>query len=133
MIPTPFYQFRCEDHGDTDEYRSMRDAIVPCDCWCGKTMVRVFVMPHISAELTPAKRPETVAANARERLWAVDRDAYKRIRQDGIQPRSVLGAAELEKHAETKTEIEMGKIMPSRWVKEGVDMSQDLVGKDLEP
>jgi hypothetical protein len=41
-----------------------------------------------------------------------DRDAYKRMKDDGIQPKGVKGAAHLERHASSRWEIEAGRILP---------------------
>jgi len=38
-----------------------------------------------------------------------DVEAYKRLRKDGVQPKSTKGAAELEKRAGSKWEIESGQ------------------------
>jgi hypothetical protein len=37
-----------------------------------------------------------------------DVDAYKRMRKDGVQPKSVKGSAELEQRAGSRWEIETG-------------------------
>lgn len=39
-----------------------------------------------------------------------DREAYKRLRADGLQPRTVDGSAHLERHATTRFEVETGRI-----------------------
>lgn len=38
-----------------------------------------------------------------------DVEAYRRLRKDGVQPKSTKGAAELEKRAGSKWEIETGQ------------------------
>jgi hypothetical protein len=38
-----------------------------------------------------------------------DVEAYRRLRKDGVQPKSTKGAAELEKRAGSKWEIESGQ------------------------
>lgn len=43
----------------------------------------------------------------------VDRPAYKRMRDEGLQPKGLKGAAELEKHATSKWEVEAGRILPA--------------------
>lgn len=59
-------------------------------------------------------------------------DAYKRMRDQGVQPRAVAGAAEMEARANTKTELKMGKIMPTNVVKDGVGLSEEIFHKDME-
>ena len=57
--------------------------------------------------------------NRTERQWNVDMPAYKRLRQDGLQPRSVDGAADLEKRATTEAQVE-GRVDVERLVKRGI-------------
>lgn len=109
----------------------MGDLAIPV-CWCGLLMRRVYVMPNISADLASTSRPEAHEANLREKRWSKDREAYRRMRRDGVQPRSVNGAAHIERYAETRHEVEMGQIMPKRWVREGVKLAEEVVKKDLE-
>lgn len=51
--------------------------------------------------------PSTVTRK-REKQLVKDRDAYKRLRRDGLHPRALKGAARLEATAETRSEIERG-------------------------
>jgi hypothetical protein len=37
-----------------------------------------------------------------------DLDAYKRLRQEGLQPKAIDGSAEVEKRAEHKWQVETG-------------------------
>lgn len=43
-----------------------------------------------------------------------DREAYRRLRQNGLQPPSIRGSAHLEQHAETAFEVATGRIFPDR-------------------
>lgn len=47
-----------------------------------------------------------------ERQLDKDRPAYKRMRDEGLQPKSLKGAAEIEKRATTRFEVESGRILP---------------------
>jgi len=49
---------------------------------------------------------------AREALLSRDRDAYARLRAEGLQPRTVEGSAEVEATADHRHEIEMGHVFP---------------------
>jgi hypothetical protein len=51
-------------------------------------------------------------AASREPKLAKDRDAYRRLRQEGLQPRSVGGSAELEATMDHRHEAEMGHAFP---------------------
>lgn len=46
-----------------------------------------------------------------ETQWAKDREAYRRFRDAGYQPKSVQNAYELETRASTDREIAMGRII----------------------
>jgi len=46
-----------------------------------------------------------------ERSLERDREAYKRLKDDGLQPGNVLGAADLEVRAAEKFEVETGQII----------------------
>ena len=39
-----------------------------------------------------------------------DREAYKRLRANGVQPPTIAGSAHLERHAATRFEIESGQV-----------------------
>lgn len=43
-----------------------------------------------------------------------DREAYRRLRADGVQPPTIAGSAHLERHADTEFEIATGAITPYR-------------------
>lgn len=43
-----------------------------------------------------------------------DMDAYRRLRQDGLQPKSITGSAALEKAADVPFEIESGRLTRNR-------------------
>lgn len=43
-----------------------------------------------------------------ERGWQKDMPAYKRLRQNGLQPKSIDGAAEIEKKAKHEWQVETG-------------------------
>ncbi len=51
-------------------------------------------------------------ANAREKRWNADMPAYKRLRQQGLQPRSVDGASFVEKHADHRWQVEGAAALP---------------------
>lgn len=61
---------------------------------------------HLSAEATPNRRPVSAQASVKDRQWDRDLDAYKRLRQDGIQPPSNLGCARAEALADHRWQIE---------------------------
>lgn len=60
-----------------------------------------------------------------EKRWEKDLPAYKRLRKDGLQPKSTQHAHELEARATTQREIEMGRIISKKARKEVGSMIDD--------
>lgn len=79
--------------------------------------------------------PETADTKRRDTQLALDRDAYKRMRQDGVQPPSVDGSASLEQRALDPVEIDFKIPIPKKdlaQVKEIVaEMKQGQATKDF--
>jgi hypothetical protein len=70
---------------------------------------------HVSvpASATPSRRAGASHArwvNDTEKRWHKDMDAYRRLVRDGLQPPKIDGCAEVEKRAETKSEVESGRV-----------------------
>ncbi len=63
----------------------------------------------------------------REDRLSDDLDAYARLRKNGVQPQGIDGAADIEKKATERFEIEMGMTAQS---KKGLAQAKSLV-KDL--
>jgi hypothetical protein len=61
----------------------------------------------IAASSMPT-RSEAASIEKNTEIMHKDVAAYKRLRKDGVQPKSTKGAAELEKRAGSKWEIETG-------------------------
>lgn len=53
--------------------------------------------------------PQAREVNERERRWARDMPAYKRLRNDGLEVRGIDGAADLEAKATHPMEVAIGK------------------------
>jgi len=53
-------------------------------------------------------RSEAASIERNTEIMHKDAAAYKRLRKDGVQPKSVKGAAALEKRAGSRWEIETG-------------------------
>lgn len=64
----------------------------------------------MSSTATPNRRRDTVAINQKERRWDRDMDAYKRLRNDGLQPPHIDGSARLEQKAEHRVQVETGML-----------------------
>jgi len=50
--------------------------------------------------------------STKDRVLDKDLDAYKRMRQNGVQPKNIDGSAQVEKRAEEKWQVETG-IVPN--------------------
>lgn len=63
---------------------------------------------NLAPSAMPSRAPEAADVKAREARWERDRPAYKRLRENGQQPRCIDGCAELEAKAASAAEIELG-------------------------
>ena len=61
---------------------------------------------NISSAALPTRKRHINEKSDFVRDFDIDKAAYKRLRADGLQPKRVLGASILEKHAVSKWEIE---------------------------
>lgn len=73
-------------------------------------MKRDYSSVRMAPSATPTRRGGTavIEATEREAKWAKDLPAYKRLRQQGLQPASTEGAAMMEAGANTRVEVEHG-------------------------
>jgi hypothetical protein len=80
-----------------------------------------------SIQLGKVERSEQWKA---EKRWEKEHAAYRRLRKDGLQPKSLSGADELEQRAESKLEVEMGKVFDGKKAQTsariGTEISQEL-------
>jgi hypothetical protein len=67
-----------------------------------------------------------------EKQLELDRPAYKAMKEQGIQPARLIGAHELMSKAETKFEIESGRLMPgkAKQVEAAVKEFKEFTGKN---
>jgi hypothetical protein len=71
------------------------------------------------ANSTTTRGAQVAATNRTAKNWDKDMPAYKRLRQNGLQPRGIDGAAALEARAETVAQVE-GRPDVERLVARGV-------------
>lgn len=84
---------------------------------------------NFSAKATPTRRPEAVATVDRESRWDADMPAYRRLRANGLQPRSIDGAARLEAKASDQMEVEYGNLLTKPQIaqaKAGIEAAQEI-------
>lgn len=62
----------------------------------------------MDSSCTPNRRKDAARINQTEARWHKDMDAYKRLRKDGLQPKSIDGSANVEKKADHAYQVETG-------------------------
>ena len=112
----PRYDYRCTQcdsveeiiHGFNDEHS------FHC-VYCGRAMIKLISGVNIAPSATPSRNSviDLEATKKAEKAKDADMSAYKRLRESGVQPKSINGSAHLEKHAETKSEIQAGRLYSS--------------------
>lgn len=126
----PTYRYDCPEHGSFDRWFSIHEDHPTASCAaCGAPSLKVVVSPAISVSATPSKAAEAHEIIAREAGWDRDMPAYKRLRNEGLQPPHIAGCAELEAKADYRTEIEMGRRLPkdAAWV--GSEIASEMTGQ----
>lgn len=71
------------------------------------------------ANTTTTRGAKVEEINTRAKNWDKDMPAYKRLRQNGLQPKSIDGAAAVEARATTAAEVE-GKPNIDKLVQRGI-------------
>ena len=114
----PIYCYRCLDCGLNHEIRHGFDETYDGICdGCGGVVRKYFGEVHIAASATPTrgmhdgKAIDWSGTKAKERDKERDMAAYKRLRSEGIQPKSVDGSAKMEREASTSHEITAGTLL----------------------
>ena len=65
---------------------------------------------RVGSNSTTTRGSRVAEINQTERNWNKDLPAYKRLRQNGLQPKRIDGAAEVEKKAVTEWQVESGRV-----------------------
>lgn len=73
---------------------------------CTLTYVEHLRGFSVSAAATPNRRPHAASTITKDRVLDRDLDAYKRLRQSGVQPPHTGGSAALEAKANHRWEVE---------------------------
>lgn len=73
--------------------------------------------------------PMTRKGNKKDEQLSRDREAYKRLRADGLQPSHIGGSAHLEKHATLPIEVEYGHVFKTDT---GKALAREAVEKSIE-
>lgn len=104
----PRYDYKCEQCVTiTEVVQSFSDDALTTCGKCGGPIRRIYNSVAIAASSMPT-RSEAASIEKNTEKMHKDAAAYKRLRKDGVQPKSVRGAAELESRAGSRWEIETG-------------------------
>jgi hypothetical protein len=79
---------------------------------------------------TTSRGAKVAEVNTTERNWNKDMPAYKRLRANGLQPKRIDGAAEVEKKAQESWQVETG-ILPTSYTLLGLTSLQSGTAKWL--
>jgi hypothetical protein len=82
---------------------------------------------NFSGTCTPNRKPEVVQQNSFVSEMSRDLDAYRRLRAEGLQPKNVKGAADVEQFATSKFEVESFHRLSSAKVGEKYDEAQKFL------
>ena len=105
----PNYTWRCQLHGDWEEWRSIHESTIPpCPEDCGLSIKQVMTSPRISIYATPHKGTEVRHRDASDKRLTADLTAYKALRHQGYQPPKIDGSAILQRDATDPIDIQMG-------------------------
>lgn len=96
-----------------------------CTRGCCPTQRDHYRSVGFGASATPYRRPEAMSKVAMENRWQKDMPAYKRLREDGLQPPQIDGCGQLEKHAELAKQVEMGTLADPKKIALGDQISRD--------
>ena len=112
----PRYDYRCTQCNNVEEIiHGFNDEHSFHCVYCGRAMIKLISGVNIAPSAMPSRNSviDLDATKKAEKAKDADMSAYKRLRQSGVQPKSIYGAAHLEKHAETKSEIQAGRLYSS--------------------
>ena len=112
----PRYDYRCKQCGNVEEIiHGFNDEHSFHCVYCGQVMNKLISGVNIAPSATPSRNSviDLEATKKADKAKDADMAAYKRLRKSGVQPKSINGSAHLEKHAETKNEIQAGRVYSS--------------------
>jgi hypothetical protein len=100
-----------------------------CARGCCSSPAEHYRSISISAAATPTRRPQAVSTARAQKQMDKDHAAYRRLRAEGLQPPSTMGASLLEAKATNKFEVESGRLYGNRKgkdaaIREGLEISK---------
>lgn len=90
-----------------------------CKCGCADFKEHIGDGPYIAAAARPTSpaAQKTEFANVGEKHLVKDRDTYKELRSQGIQPERLRGVHSLAARAKDTHEIEQGQLMDKEQIR----------------
>ena len=124
----PRYDYICQTEKKFFEVvQSFADATLTV-CECGGPVTKYYGSVNFSPSAMPTRSSDAATRNAHEKQLERDLPAYKRLRAEGLQPKSTVGAATLEQGASTKYEVESGTIV-DKYVAKRADESKTFMSE----
>jgi len=112
----PRYDYKCKQCQNVEEIiHGFHDEHSFHCVECGQAMYKMISKVNVAPSAMPSRNSviDLDATKKAEKAKDADMSAYKRLRNSGVQPKSINGSAHLEKHAETKSEINAGRVYSS--------------------
>jgi putative FmdB family regulatory protein len=129
----PKYDYKCKTCGTIEEtIHGFNDEPEMFCLECGQSMGKLLGMPYVSPSAVPSRNNviDLEATKRAEKEKVADMDAYKRLRENGVQPPSINGSARLEAKAEEKHEVNSGKTFSTATGrKRGMGLVRDALGE----
>jgi len=128
----PRYDYKCKRCENVEEIIHGFDIEHSFHCVeCGKEMTKLISGVNIAPSAMPSRNSviDLDATKKAEKAKDADMSAYKRLRESGVQPKSINGSSHLEKHAETKNEIQAGRVYSSDASRKESERLMNSIGK----
>ena len=128
----PRYDYKCKRCENVEEIIHGFDIEHSFHCVkCGKEMIKLISGVNIASSAMPSRNSviDLDATKKAEKAKDADMSAYKRLRESGVQPKSINGSSHLEKHAETKNEIQAGRVYSSDASRKESERLMNSIGK----
>lgn len=128
----PLYSYRCSECMNMYDIRhSVNDTTKNICNECGGELCKFYGNVIVAASCMPTRSiTDFEATKAKDLNQNKDMPAYKRLVQDGLQPPQIDGSAHLEKHANSKFEIEAGHVLGAQTFNKEKNRLQEALGPE---
>jgi putative FmdB family regulatory protein len=110
----PRYDYKCDNcRTITEVIQSFVDDALTICAVCNGPISKYYGNINFAPSAMPTRNSDAATRNAHEKQLEKDLPAYARLRKEGMQPKSTVGAAELEARAESRFEVEYGTVADS--------------------